>query len=257
MNLGLAGKTAIVTGGSRGIGQGIARALIGEGVKVAICARGEEALRQAAEEIGALSIPADTGRADHARRLVKTATEAFGQVDILVNAAADSHSAELDRLTDEDWLGDFNVKFLGYVRTAREVLPGMRERGWGRIVNIAGVAARTADLGYTSGAINIALVNLTKKLALDAAPFGITVNAIHPGAVRTQRREAALARAMERQGLSRKDAERAAVERIPIGRLIEVGDIADAVLFLASERASAITGQVLTIDGGADRGVHI
>jgi NAD(P)-dependent dehydrogenase (short-subunit alcohol dehydrogenase family) len=263
MDLGLGGKTAIVTGGSQGIGQDIARALAGEGVKVAICARGEDRLMQSAADIRAqtgsevLPVRVDVSNDSDVQRLVRTVVDAWGRVDVLVNGVADAHSAGFMELTDEDWRHDFDVKFLGYVRTARHVIPHMKANSWGRIVNLSGVAARTAEMGYTSGAVNIAVINVTKKLSNELAPFGITVNAIHPGATRTKRREAALERTMSRLNVSREEAEREHVARIPIGRLIEGQDIADAVLFLASTRASAITGQALTIDGGADRVVRI
>jgi 3-oxoacyl-[acyl-carrier protein] reductase/bacilysin biosynthesis oxidoreductase BacG len=264
MNLGLRGRTAIVTGGSQGLGKAVALALAGEGVRVVTCARGEALLREAAREIRdatgseVLPVVADMGRSDDVHRLVQTTVETFGCVDILVNGASNFRSGTLMDLTDEDWLNAFNIKFLGYVRTSREAVPHMRAGGWGRIVNLAGGAARQAEIpGLSSGAINIALTNLTKKLSDEVAQFGITVNAIHPGMARTQRREDAYRRAMQQRGITRAEAEQAAVERIPIGRLIEPDEVAAAVLYFASNQAAAVTGQVLAVDGGMARGIYI
>jgi len=257
MELGISGKVAIVTGGSQGIGKAIATQLAAEGVRTVIAARKVENLKRAAAEIAGatrgevLPVQADVANLDAVKKLVAGAVSAFGGVDILVNNAAGSGSGALSELTDEDWLRHLDVKLIGYVRCAREVIPHMKLKNWGRIVNIGGEAARGSG-GYVSGAANSAVVNFSKKLSDDVAPYGITVNAIHPGSTRTQRREHAAAR----KGVTLDELVREQIKRIPIGRLIEPEEIAYTVLYLVSAKAAAVTGQVLGVDGGSTRGIY-
>jgi NAD(P)-dependent dehydrogenase (short-subunit alcohol dehydrogenase family) len=257
MDLGIGGKVAIVTGGSQGIGKAIAMQLAAEGVSTVIGARNLEPLKQAAAEIEnasrgkILPVQADMANAEAVRRLVASALDAFGGVDILINNAAGSGSGAFSELADEAWLHHLDVKLLGYVRCAREVLPHMKEKQWGRIINIGGEAARGSG-GYASGAANSAVVNFSKKLSDEVAGDGITVNAIHPGSTRTQRREHAAAR----KGITLDELVREQIKRIPIGRLIEPDEIAYAVLYLVSVKGAAVTGQVLGVDGGSTRGIY-
>jgi 3-oxoacyl-[acyl-carrier protein] reductase len=257
MDLGIGGKIAIVTGGSQGIGKAIATQLAAEGVRTVISARNFENLQHAAAEIASttkgevLPLQADVTRIDQVKKLVADTVNAFGGVDILINNAAGSGSGAFVELTDADWLHHFNVKLVGYVRCAREAMPHMKQKRWGRIVNIGGEAARGSG-GYASGAANSAVVNFTKKLSDELAAFGITVNAIHPGSTRTARREHAAAR----KGITLDELVREQIKRIPIGRLIEPEEIASTVLYFVSTRAAAITGQVLGVDGGSTRGIY-
>jgi NAD(P)-dependent dehydrogenase (short-subunit alcohol dehydrogenase family) len=257
MDLGIRGKVAIVTGGSQGIGRAIATQLAAEGVRTVIAARTAANLEEAAKAMRKvtrgeiLPISCDVSQRAAVQRLVADTVASFGAVDILINNAAGSGSGGLGELSDHDWLRHLDVKLLGYVRCAREVLPHMQRKNWGRIVNIGGEAAR-GNGGYASGAVNSAVVNFTKKLSDEVARYGITVNAIHPGSTRTQRREHAAAR----KGVSLDELVKEQIQRIPIGRLIEPEDVAYTVLYLVSARAGAITGQVLGVDGGSTRGIY-
>jgi NAD(P)-dependent dehydrogenase (short-subunit alcohol dehydrogenase family) len=239
---GIAGKVAVVTGGSRGIGRGCALALAQEGVKVCLTARQPEQLIEAANDIRAqtgvevFTVPADMSQREDVDGMIRTAADHFGRIDILVNNAASfPYGGTLD-LQDEDWIGHFEVKTFGYLRTMRAVAPIMQANHWGRIVNIAGIAARTG--GASAGATNAAIVNLTRSFGDALAKDGITANVVHPGAVVDSDREAS----------------REAPAGIPpIGRRVMVKDCAAAVAFFASMQAEAITGQTISVDGGQTR----
>jgi NAD(P)-dependent dehydrogenase (short-subunit alcohol dehydrogenase family) len=256
MDLELSGRTALVTGGSRGIGRAIARALAAEGVRVAICARTAETIDATAREIGAatgvqvVGITADTSSRDAVVRMVEYATDELGSIDILVNnaatAAGRARPPVLAEITRESLLAEVDVKVLGYLFAAQAVAPGMIEAGWGRIINIAGLAARTT--GSTIGTIrNVAVAAMTKNLADELGPSGITVNCVHPGLTRTVRSAEvtdadARARAM------------AIEERIPrsnsVKRMIDDTDIAPLVTFLASPLSFVLNGETIEAGGG-------
>ena len=262
MDLGLKGRVAVITGGSRGIGKAIAIGLGREGTRIAICARNLDGAQAAAEAITqetgaeALAVQADVTSGSDVEGFVSSVAARFGRIDILVNNAANFRSAPFFDLTDEDWLDHFNVKMVGYVRMIKAVAPHMKQAHWGRIINIAGGAAREGGTyGWKAGPINAGIVNLTKKLSNELGPSGITVNAIHPGGSRTDRREASYRQTMEKEGISREEVERRAVAEVPIGRLVGPEDTANTIVFLASEPAGAITGQVLSVDGGKTSGV--
>ena len=263
MELGLSGKISIVTGGSKGIGRTTALALAREGSDVAICARGMEDLEDAAAEIRAqtgrkvLAIRADMSHLDDIKNLVFSTVAELGGVDILINNAVNSVAAPFMELTDEDWLNHINVKVMGYVRCSREAIPHMINRGGGRIINIGGMAARSANsLTNSNGVTNSAVSNIAKNLSDYVAKDGILVNCIHPGTTRTPRQDMVLERQARDANVTVEEAERRAVAGIPIGRMVEPEDIADLVLFLVSDRASAITGQTIAVEGGAGRGIH-
>jgi NAD(P)-dependent dehydrogenase (short-subunit alcohol dehydrogenase family) len=262
MQLGLQGKVALVTGGSMGIGKTTALALAKEGAQVAICARGLEALQKAASEIQSatgrkvLPVRADMSNLDDIKQLVATTARELGGIDILINNAVNSVPGTFLELPDEAWLNHINVKIMGYVRCAREAIPHMRRRGGGRIINIGGMAARqVGHLTNSNGVTNASVANITKNLSDQVASDNILVNCIHPGTTRTPRQTMLLERQARDLGVSVEEAEREAVKTIPIGRMVEPEDIADMILFLVSERASAITGQVIAVDGGAGRGI--
>ena len=263
IDLGLAGNVAIVTGGSAGIGRACATELAREGVKVAITGRDLDRLKQAAEEITrttgseVLPIQADMNVEADIKRSVQTAADHFGRVDILVNNAASFPSTQSVQLSKEAWEGHFNVKVMGYLRMMREVVPHMLRGGrGGRIVNIAGIAARQSfGGGETAGGVNASVVNMTKGVAEQYQNQHILVNAIHPGATRTERHQLNLQSRSEAQHISLEDAERATVAEIPIGRMIEPEDVAYLAVFLCSNQANATTGGAIAVDGGQTRAV--
>ncbi|HEX8966349.1 MAG TPA: SDR family NAD(P)-dependent oxidoreductase [Chloroflexota bacterium] len=264
MDLELAGKTAIVTGGSRGIGKAIARELAAEGVDVAIVARSLEALEQTAAELAEASgqrilpVVADTGSDASVKTMVERVAEAFGHIDILVNCAAQpggqAPPPRLAEVTDDAFYADVNVKVMGYLRCAREVAPYMRRQGWGRIISISGLAARST--GSLIGSIrNVAVVALAKNLAEELGPHGINASVVHPGLTRTEKTPAAIAALAERQGVSHADAERRMVSNL-LGRWVDAREIAYIVTFLASPRAAAINGDVIAAGGGVKGSIY-
>lgn len=275
MDLGIAGKVAMVTGASQGIGRTIAHSFAREGVRVAICARSEDVLRETAREIEddteveVLPVRADVTDPDDIRHFVNATVSHFGSVDILVNNANSRDVAGRDffQLTDDDWLDKFRVKLLAHVRFAREVAPHMKERGWGRIINISGAASRRPGLGWTKGATQAGMINLTKNVSDLLGPYGITANVVEPGGVwsdgktvggrsRAEIRSEELMRAAEQAGVSREEMEKRTLSQIPIRRFIQAEDAANAIVFLASECAGAITGEVVLTDGGKTRSVR-
>lgn len=263
MDLGLQDKVAIVTGGSKGIGKATAMALAQEGASVSICARGVEDLEAAASEIRAktgrdvLPVRADMTVLEDIQGLVSDTVGQLGGVDILVNNAVNSEAASFMELSDEAWQNHFNVKVMGYVRCSREAIPHMEQRGGGRIINIGGLAARSVgNLTNTSGVTNAAVSNIAKNLADQVAGMGILVNCIHPGLTRTPRQTWLMNERARSANISVEEAERRAVSNIPIGRLVEAEEIANLVLFLVSDKAGAITGQTIGVEGGVARGIN-
>ena len=264
MDLELAGKVAIVTGASRGIGKAVARELALEGAVVAVVARGREALEATAAEIAAesgrrvLPLIADMSDDASVQAMVQAAHEAFGRIDILVNNAASPGSAlppvPLEELTDDHVRADIEVKVLGYLRTARAVAPIMRAQGWGRIINVSGLGARRA--GNTSGSMrNVAVAALTKNLANELGPDGINVTVVHPGGTRTERTAEMVAARVE-AGVPEEEVERRLAEGNSIRHLVDAREVAYVVAFLASPKSISINGDAIATGGGPDTAIH-
>ena len=258
MDLELAGKTAIVTGGSRGIGKAIARELAAEGVDVAIVARSAEDLKRTANELAEetgkkiVAISADTGSDESVKKMVEQAVAQLGRIDILVNCAAQpggqAPPPKLAQITDAAFYDDVNVKVMGYLRCAREVAPHMINQRWGRIISISGLAARST--GSVIGSVrNVAVVAMAKNLAEELGPHGINVTVVHPGLTRTEKTPGVVASLAQRQGISEADAEKRMVNNL-LGHWIDARDIAYIVTFLASPKAAAINGDVIPAAGG-------
>jgi 3-oxoacyl-[acyl-carrier protein] reductase len=258
MDLGIEGRAAIVTGGSRGIGRETARALLEAGARVAICARTRETLEEARAELEAksggkvLAVVADMAVEGDIERLVGETSRHWGGIDILVNNAGTMYSGRFDALTEAGLRTQLDTKLFGFMRAIRLVAPGMRARRWGRIVNIIGGAGKEPDpYMFGSGMTNSALLNLTKSLSTEFGADNVLVNAVCPGWVDTGlwRRNAA-GLASELGAGSEDEARRLAARKNALGRFGRPAELADAIAFLCSERASFITGVSLNIDGG-------
>ena len=264
MELGITGKRALVTGGTRGIGYECALELAREGVDIALCARDETAARDAAAAIAAetggrvVGFRADTGVADDVTRLVSGAADALGGLDILVNNAARVGGTggpdSLAQLNEEMLRGDFDVKIMGYLRCAHEAVPHMERDGWGRIVNMDGMAARNAA-GISGGLRNAAVMNFTKVMSEELGPKGITVNAVHPAVSRTSALVERLQASAEREGITLAQAEQRIADNNAIRRLVTAEEIAAVVVFLCSQQAGCITGEAVAPCGGNSRAV--
>jgi len=255
---GLAGKVAIVTGASKGIGRAIALELAASGADLLICARGEAVLRTVAEEIRAAgvtveAIAADVATTQGTARLLAHADERFGRVDVLVNNAGKGEPKRLLDLSEEDWSASFELNFMSAVRMSVGCVPGMRDRGFGRIINISSRVGRQPDPYFAPyAAAKAALINFTKNLANAFSADGVLCNCVVPGLVRTEAVEQAAERSAAATGKTVEEVFAATLRKrpIPAGRLGEPADIAGLVVFLASERASWMTGGTFTIDGG-------
>lgn len=264
MDLGLKGKTALVTGGSKGIGRAVAKTLAAEGARVVICSRDASALKQAATDIeretgGRVeTVPGDLSQRSEVSRVAADALTRLGRLDILVNNAGAIKGGDFLATPDEEWLNGWSLKLMGYIRMAREVLPHMQRQGGGRIINVVGAAARNPATTYMmGGTANAALINFTKALADLGARSKVLVTGVSPGPVKTERWDNLMAQ--QAKAASQETAvyveERS--REFPLGRIALPEEVADVVCFLASERASYLTGITITVDGGITRGVYL
>jgi NAD(P)-dependent dehydrogenase (short-subunit alcohol dehydrogenase family) len=264
MDLELAGKRAIVTGGSRGIGLAVAHRLAAEGSAVALVARDPEALEHAAAAVRehgnrVVVAPADTTDDVAVRAMVADVVGALGGVDVLVNAAARPASSApvppLAQLEDDALRVEIETKVLGYLRCARAVAPAMVAQGWGRIINISGLNARMS--GSLVGSVrNVAVAAMTKNLADELGPSGVNVTVVHPGTTVTERTPGMLAARAERDGIPAEEVARRLAGATSIGRLVTGEEVADVVAFLASPRSVAITGDAIAVGGGSRGAIY-
>lgn len=246
MDLGLKGKVALVTGGSLGIGGASAQLLAEEGAKVVISSRREKELEEACARIKKYTgadvhgVAADCTKEADVQNLVKKVVDRHGRVDILVNSIGNAKAGDFLKLSDADWESSLALKLMGQIRTARAVYPHMAKQRWGRIVNVIGTHALLAEAhAMPAGVANAGLLNFTRALAELGGPNGVLVNGVSPGTVNTARLKYLLD-----QGVTYD------LKTITLGRFAEAKEIAAAIVFLASERASYICGSVLTVDGG-------
>src|SRR3954453_15237078 len=255
MDLGLTEQAVFITGASRGLGRPTAGPLVAAGVRVAITGRNEDTLRRAVEELGGdervLGVRgAMTDNADIERAGGGT-IEGFGRIDVLVPCAGSSPGGLLENLTEEEWFGSLNLKFMGYVRSCRAVIPHMLERGEGAIVLVVGNdGLKPSYWEMTAGAANAADLNFASSLAEQYGPKGIRVNTVNPGPVDTDRWDG-LEKAFARdKGCDQQTAHELAVSSIPLGRICTPQEVANVVAFVASPRASFLNGAHIPIDGG-------
>ena len=250
-DLGIEGRVAIITGGSDGLGRATAARLASEGCKVAICARREDHLKQAASEImedtggEVLAIPADVARAADIDALFEGTMARFGGVDIVVNNAGKSAAASLEAVDDAAWQEDIDLKIMAAVRLCRRAIPIMRERGGGAIVNATIVAGKAPPAGALPTSVSRAAgINLTKSLANEYAADKIRVNTVCIGLLKSAQ--------WDRRAGNRKveDLYDEMSAKVPLGRIGEPEEYADLVAFLVSDRAAYITGTAVNIDGG-------
>jgi 3-oxoacyl-[acyl-carrier protein] reductase len=263
MDLRLTDKVALVTGASKGIGKAVALTLAGEGARVAIVARDAGALDKVAAECrdrstrDAVAVAADLSRLEEVERTVRDVKERCGRIDILVNNAGAIRGGDFLKIPDAQWMGDWNLKLLGYIRMARAVFPLMQAQGGGRICNVVGAAGRNPAPTYlTGGAANAALINFTKGLADLGAPSKILVTAVSPAATKTERWDSLIAAQAAASGRTAEELQREAEASYKLGRIATSEDIADMVTFLVSDRAAFVTGICVTVDGGSTRGVY-
>ena len=262
MDLGLDGRVVLVTGASKGIGKAVAAALAAEGCRVVLCARGEEDLEVTVEEITASggeahAVAADVSDVKEAERLVEETKSHYGSVEILVNNAGSiGCPAAFEELSDEEWTELLELNVMSAVRISRAVIPGMQERGWVRIINISSESGIQPDPFMPHyNLTKAALINLTKSLSKAYGPDGILVNTVSPATIRTPLVEGMFEEMANEQGISSKEAEqqflRETRPHIVLGRPGEPEEAAAAVVFLASEAASFITGSNYRVDGGS------
>jgi 3-oxoacyl-[acyl-carrier protein] reductase len=256
MELGLKDRVAIVTGGNRGIGYAVSAALLAEGTHVVVAsldpARNKDAIEKLkAAKVRVIGVPTDLNDAAAVERLFKTTLAEFGRLDILVNNATNVVQGSFFQMDEAAWDRAFDNKLRGTVRAIRHAVPQMRERKWGRIVNLSGGAAWTPQLGaITTGINNAAVQNLTVALANELGRDGITVNAVVPTAVRTDRHDKNIRDEVAKTGKSEAEVLKPRVAKIPLGRMGTADEIASVVVFLASERASFVNGSAWAVDGG-------
>lgn len=262
MDLALRGKVALVTAASKGLGRAIAAELAVEGATVVMCARGKEELTRAAAGIRnatsaeILDVPADVSRPEDVTRLVKTTLDQFGRVDILVTNAGGPTSGPFESLDAGKWDEAIKLTLLSTVNLCRAVIPGMKERKWGRIINVTSIAVKQPIDGLMlSNSLRAGVTGFARTLANEVAPHGITVNNILPGYTRTDRVESLARAAAERDGTPVEESLKKWESEIPMGRLGEPREFAALAAFLASQRASYITGTSIAVDGGWTRSI--
>lgn len=264
LELNLSDKTAIVTGGSAGIGLATAQALYREGVNVAIIARNPERLEQAVQAIQkipsqankVIAVNADITQAESVAAIVSQTLTTFGQIDILINNAGSARAGSFLDLSDAAFIDAWNLKLLGYIRLVKAVVLDQIPRQDGRIVNIVGGAGRTPRASFLpGGTTNAALLNFTRGISAELAQHNIRINAISPGLTATERAEQLAQQQAEASQISVEEFKTRALQAIPLGKLVQPEEIANLALFLVSDLAASITGTEILVDGGQTPGV--
>ena len=260
MNLGLRDKIAVVGASSKGLGKAIALGLAQEGAKVTICARDSSTLAETAAEIQketgseVLAVPTDVSQPTQVESLINETISHFGDIDILVNNAGGPRAGRFDDLSAEDYMDAVELNLMSTINLSRAVVPSMRKRGGGRIINLTSVSVKQPVDGLMlSNMARTGVIGFAKTLATELAPDKILVNNVCPGIIFTDRiKQLATVRA-EEGGISFEAALEKMTADIPLGRIGDPGEFANLVVFLASERASYITGATIQVDGGMVR----
>ena len=257
MDLGLRGKVAIVAAASKGLGRAVAEELAAEGVKLAICSRDAEAIEAVGHEIAkatgaeVLARAADVSRTADIAMFVDAALQIFGRVDILLTNSGGPPAGRFESMDASEWQKATELVLYGPIELARRVLPGMEQRRWGRILNVTSIAVKQPiENLMLSNSLRAAVVGWARTLANEVGQFGVTVNNLLPGYTRTERVEELSHGIAKREGITPEKAVSRWEREIPLGRLAEPREFAAMAAFLASERASYITGQSIAVDGG-------
>jgi 3-oxoacyl-[acyl-carrier protein] reductase len=262
MNLGLSGKVALAAASSAGIGRAVAGALAAEGMDLVMCSRGSDALDEARREVEGhggrvLAVTADLTEPAGVQEVVRAALDGFGRVDVLVTNTGGPPAGPFEAHSPEVWEMAVRQNLFSVLNLVREVLPGMRERGWGRIINVTSIAVKQpSDNLILSNAVRAAVTGFARTLATEAAMDGITVNNVLPGFTRTGRLTELAQKRAEIKGVEPQDIWDVWHREIPMGRVGEPSELAALVAFLASEQASYITAQSIAVDGGWIRSLY-
>ena len=254
MELGLKDRAVLITGGSKGIGLACARAFLDEGARVAIVSRDRGNLDKAAAQLGKVTlITADLSRADDAGRMAREAQASLGPIDVLVNSAGAAKRYPPDELNAQSWHAAMDAKYFTYIHAMDAIMPSMRSRKRGNVVNIIGAGGKVASsIHLPGGAANSALMLASVGLAAVYGKFGVRVNAINPGATITDRIREALELEAKAKGSTVERVLEEGQARVPLGRYADPKDVASVTLFLASDQASYVTGAVIPMDGGSN-----
>ena len=263
MELSLANRKAIISGANRGIGRSIAFAYAAEGIHLALLGRNRDACAALAQELATahrgircVAIYVDLEQPGTIATAVEQSVAALGGLDILVNCAGGAYRGKLSEIPDDAWERYFKVKPLGLIRMTREAVPYLKQSQQARVINISGTRGREpGPQSVMAGPINFGTLSVTKAMANELGPLGITVNAIAPGSTRTRRWDELVAMTAREHGLTHEKAEKRLLEEVPLGIVIEPEDISDLAVFLASARASAISGTAINVDGGRTRSI--
>ena len=260
MDLSIKGKNAIVCASSQGLGKSAALDLAKEGVNIAICSRNKDKINLVKEEIEQTSdvkvvaIEADLSSEKDISALFQEAKKELKTIDILINNNGGPPPSTFEELTDEDWQKTFNSTMMSAIRLSKLVLPDMTKNKWGRIINISSVSVKTPVNGlFLSNSIRMGVLGWAKALSDEVAPHGITVNSVCPGTTKTERIEQILNAQSESSGKDKSEIEEAMANSIPMLRIGEASDLSALITFLASEKASYMTGLAVQVDGGSAR----